>query len=45
MIDATTGRVTVTVTRKVSTLLVGRFGLLKDLQKAKAVETSEPPAP
>lgn len=45
VIDATTGQVTVTVTRKVSTLLVGRFGLLKDLQKAKAVETSEPPPP
>jgi Flp pilus assembly protein TadG len=42
-IDPTTKQVTVTVTKKASTLVVGRLGFLKHLTKATATDTSEPP--
>jgi Flp pilus assembly protein TadG len=40
LIDTASGEVSVTVTKKVSTLLVGRFGLLEELKRATATETS-----
>jgi len=42
VIDAPTGRVTVTVTRRVPTILAGRIGLTRDLTRARATETAEP---
>ena len=45
VIDPQTGQVTVTVTHKASTLLMGRIGFLRSLTKARATETSEPPSP
>ncbi len=45
VIDPQTRQVTVTVTRKVSTLLMGRIGFLKSLTKARTTETSESTAP
>jgi hypothetical protein len=44
-IDPQSGQVTVTVTHKASTLLMGRIGFLKSLTKARATETSELPPP
>jgi Flp pilus assembly protein TadG len=41
-IDPQTRQVTVTVTKKVSTLVVGRIGLLQGFTKATASDTSEP---
>jgi len=43
-IDPATKQVTVTVTKKASTLVAGRLGFLKHLTKATATDTSEPPA-
>ena len=40
-IDPQTDQVTVTVTRKASTLLMGRIGFLRSLTKARTTETSE----
>jgi len=45
VIDPQTSQITVTVTHKASTLLMGRIGFLRSLTKARATETSEPPAP
>jgi hypothetical protein len=42
IIDDATGQVTVTVTRKAPTLIVGKL-FFKDLAKAKATDTSEIP--
>lgn len=39
-IDTASNEVSVTVTKKVSTLLVGRFGLFEELGRATATETS-----
>lgn len=39
-IDTASGEVSVTVTKRVSTVLVGRFGLLEELGRATATETS-----
>jgi len=44
-VDPQTGQVTVTVTQKASTLLMGRIGFLRSLTKARTTETSEPPSP
>lgn len=41
-IDPQTSQVTVTVTHKAPTLLMGRIGLFRSLTKARATETSEP---
>lgn len=43
VIDAETGDVTVTVTKRASTLLAGRIALTKPLTKAKTTETAGPP--
>ncbi len=43
VIDPKTNQVTVTVTKKVSTLIAGRIGFLKKYTKATATDTSEPP--
>ncbi len=43
-IDPATGRVTVTVTRTAPTLLAHRLAFLRHLTRAKATDTSEPPA-
>jgi Flp pilus assembly protein TadG len=45
VIDAQTGRVTVTVTSRASTLIAGRIGLTRPFTKAKATEVSEAPTP
>lgn len=41
-IDPQTQQVTVTVTKKVSTLVAGRVGFLRGFTKATATDTSEP---
>ena len=45
LIDPRTNQVTVTVTHRTSTLLVGRIGFLKSLTKARTTETSGPTPP
>jgi len=40
VIDTASSEVSVTVTKKISTLLVGRFGLLEELGRATATEAS-----
>jgi Flp pilus assembly protein TadG len=44
VIDEATGQVTVTVTRRASTVVAHRLWFLRHLTKAKATDTSEPPA-
>jgi Flp pilus assembly protein TadG len=44
VVDEATGQVTVTVTRRASTLVAHRVGFLRHFTKAKATDTSEPPA-
>ena len=43
-IDDQTGQVTVTVTKRASTLIARHLSFLKDLTKASATDTSEPAA-
>jgi Tfp pilus assembly protein PilX len=44
VIDPATGDVTLTVAKKVGTILVGRIGFLRHLTRASSTETSSPPS-
>lgn len=44
VIDPATGDVTLTVVKKVGTILVGRIGFLRHFTKASSTDTSSPPS-